>query len=52
MAAPQTTAFQDGAPIGGRHALTETMHAHTATDFRLIRTFRHSSFLTLKIIAQ
>src|SRR5687768_9497815 len=51
MAASQTTALQNCAPISSCHALAETMDAHTAADLRLIRTFRHSSFLTLKIIA-
>ena len=33
------------------HALAKTMHAHAAADLRLVRTFNHFSFLTLKIIA-
>jgi hypothetical protein len=47
----QTTALEHGASIGGCHALAEAMHAHTAADLRLVRTFYHFSFLTLKIIA-
>jgi hypothetical protein len=50
LAAAQATAFENSAPISRGHALAETMHAHAAADFRLIRTFRHSSFLTLKIL--
>jgi len=50
FATAQAAALQDCAPIGRRHAAAEAMHAHTAADFRLIRTFRHSSFLTLKIV--
>jgi hypothetical protein len=48
FATAQSAALQDGAPVGCRHALAESVHAHTAADFRLVRTFRHSSFLTLK----
>jgi hypothetical protein len=51
MAAAQTSAFQDGAPVSRRHALAKTMDAHTAANLRLIRTFGHSSFLALKITA-
>jgi hypothetical protein len=50
FATAQAAAFQNRAPIGCRHALAESMHAHTAADFRLVRTFWHSSFLTLKIL--
>jgi hypothetical protein len=51
VAATQTAALEHGAPISSRHALAESMHAHAAADLRLVRTFRHSSFLALKIIA-
>jgi hypothetical protein len=51
VAAAQTTALKNSAPIGGSHALTKAVHTHTAADLRLIRTFYHFSFLTLKIIA-
>jgi hypothetical protein len=51
MAAAQTTAFENGAAVRSRHALAKSMNAHTAADLRLVRTFGHSSFLTLKIIA-
>jgi hypothetical protein len=50
LATAQAAALQDGATIGCRHALAESMHAHSAADFRLVRTFWHSSFLTLKIL--
>jgi hypothetical protein len=50
LATAQAAALQDCATIGCRHAFAESMHAHTAADFRLVRTFRHSSFLTLKIL--
>jgi hypothetical protein len=50
LATAQAAALQDGTPIGCRHALAESVHAHTAADFRLVRTFRHSSFLTLEIL--
>jgi hypothetical protein len=51
MAAAQASAFQNSAPISRRHAFAKTMHAHTAADLRLVRTFHHFSFLTLKITA-
>jgi hypothetical protein len=51
MSTAQAAAFEHGTPIRSGHALAETMHTHTAADFRLIRTFRHSSFLVSKIIA-
>jgi hypothetical protein len=51
MAAAQTTALQNSASISSRHALAKTMHAHAAADLRLIGTFHHFSFLTLKITA-
>ena len=50
LAAAQAPALEHLAPIGRGHALAETMHAHTAADLRLVRTFHHFSFLTLKII--
>jgi hypothetical protein len=50
FATAQAAALQDCAPIGCRHAAAESVHAHTTADFRLVRTFRHSSFLTLKIL--
>jgi hypothetical protein len=50
LATTQAAALQDCAPISCRHALAESMHAHAAADFRLVRTFWHSSFLTLKIL--
>jgi hypothetical protein len=50
LAAAQAAALKNSAPISRRHALAETMYAHAAADFWLIRTFRHSSFLTLKIL--
>jgi hypothetical protein len=50
LATAQAAALEDCAPIGCRHAVAESMHAHAAADFRLVRTFRHSSFLTLKIL--
>jgi hypothetical protein len=50
LSTAESAAFQDRAPIGCRHALAESVHAHAAADFRLVRTFRHSSFLTLKIL--
>jgi hypothetical protein len=50
LATAQAAAFQNCAPISCRHAAAESMYAHTAADFGLIRTFRHSSFLTLKIL--
>jgi hypothetical protein len=50
LATAQAAALQDGAPIGCCHAAAESVHAHTAADFRLVRTFRHSSFLALKIL--
>jgi hypothetical protein len=51
LAAAQTAALENRAPISRGHALAEPMHAHTAADLRLIRTFYHFSFLTLKITA-
>lgn len=51
MTPAQTSALKNRAPISRSHAFTETVHAHAATDLRLIRTFCHSSFLTSKIIA-
>jgi hypothetical protein len=48
MAAAQAAAFEHSAPIGRGHALAEAMHTHAAADFRLIRTFGHSSFLISK----
>jgi hypothetical protein len=48
MATAQTTALEHLASISGGHALAETMHAQTAANFRLIRTFCHSSFLISK----
>jgi hypothetical protein len=48
MAAAQTSALQDSPPISSRHAFAKSMNAHTAANFRLIRTFGHSSFLALK----
>ena len=51
MTATQTTALENSASIGRRHALAEAVYTHTASDLRLIRTFYHFSFLTLKIIA-
>jgi hypothetical protein len=50
LATAQAAALEDCAPIGRCHAVAESMHAHAAADFRLVRTFRHSSFLTLKIL--
>ena len=50
LATAQAATLKDGAPVSRRHALAETMYAHAAADFWLIRTFRHSSFLTLKIL--
>jgi hypothetical protein len=41
MTPAQTAAFENSASISRSHALAETMHAHTAADFRLIRTFCH-----------
>jgi hypothetical protein len=52
MTTAQTTALENSAPICSRHALAKPVDAHAAADLRLIRTFGHSSFLTLKIIAQ
>ncbi len=51
VAAAQTTALKDSAPISGSHTLAKAVYTHTAADLRLIRTFYHFSFLTLKIIA-
>jgi hypothetical protein len=51
MAAAQTAALKNCAPIRSRHALSKSMDAHAAANLGLIRTFGHSSFLTLKIIA-
>ena len=51
VTAAQTAALKNSAPIGRCHSLAEAVHTHTATDLRLIRTFYHFSFLTLKIIA-
>jgi hypothetical protein len=50
LAATQAATLENCAPISRGHALPETMHAHATADFWLIRTFRHSSFLTLKIL--
>jgi hypothetical protein len=38
-----TAVFKNLAPIGGRHAGTETMHAQTASDFWLVSTLRHKT---------
>jgi hypothetical protein len=51
MAAAQATTLKHSAPVRSRHALAKPMHAHAAADLRLVRTFYHFSFLTLKIIA-
>jgi hypothetical protein len=48
LATAQASALEHRAPISRRHTTAEAMDTHTAADFRLIRTFRHSSFLTLK----
>ena len=48
MAAAQSAALENSAPISRSHALAESMHAHAAADLRLIRSFWHSSFLALK----
>ena len=50
IATTQAAAFEYSAPISRGHALAESMHAQAAADLRLIRTFYHSSFLTLKIL--
>jgi hypothetical protein len=50
LATAQAAALENRAPISRRHAIAESMDAHTAADFRLIRTFYHSSFLTLKML--
>jgi hypothetical protein len=49
-ATAQATALENRAPISRGHSLAESMNSHTAADFRLIRTFHHSSFLTLKML--
>jgi hypothetical protein len=51
VTASQAAAFENSAPISRGHALAESMHAHSAADLWLVRTFYHFSFLTLKIIA-
>jgi hypothetical protein len=48
LATAQAAALENRAPVSRRHAAAKPMNSHTAADFRLIRTFRHSSFLTLK----
>jgi hypothetical protein len=50
IATAQAAALENCAPVSCRHALAESVDAHTAADFRLIRTFYHSSFLTLKML--
>jgi hypothetical protein len=50
LATAQAAALENRAPVSRCHAVAETMNSHTAADFGLIRTFRHSSFLTLKIL--
>jgi hypothetical protein len=50
MAAAQTAALENGASVCCGHSLAEAVHAHATANFRLISTFRHCSFLTLKIL--
>jgi hypothetical protein len=52
IAPAQAAALEHGASVSRRHATAETMYAHAAADFRLIRTFGHSTFLISKIIAK
>jgi hypothetical protein len=51
VAAPQSAALEYCAPIGRSHALAKAMHTHAAANLRLIRSFRHLSFLVSKIMA-
>jgi hypothetical protein len=41
MTAAQTSAFEDIASLGTRHALAKTMHTHTAAYFWLVRSLWH-----------
>jgi hypothetical protein len=50
LATAQAAALKNRATIRRCHAAAESVYTDTAADFRLIRTFRHSSFLTLKIL--
>jgi len=51
MATTQASALEHLASSRSRHALAETMYAHAATDFGLIRSFRHIRSSHKKIIA-
>ena len=50
MAPSQAAAFKHSTAISRRHSFAEPMHAHTAADFWLVRSFWHSSFLTLNTL--
>ena len=49
-AAAQAAALQNRASVSRCHALAKTVHTHTAANLGLIRSFWHSSFLTLNTL--